>query len=70
MGYTGSLGYTGSFGSMGSYTVATLPVGILGQMAIVTDGFAGLSWGNTITGGGSTKYLVWCNGTAWTVIGK
>lgn len=53
-----------------SYTVATLPTGALGKYAVVTDGAAALAWGATVTGGGSTKYLVWYNGSAWTVIGK
>lgn len=54
-----------------SYTVATLPASPLtGQMAVVTDGVAGASWGNTPTGGSSTHYLVWYNSSAWTVIGK
>lgn len=52
------------------YTAGTLPTGIVGMMARVTDGVAGLAWGATITGGGSTNYLVWYNGTNWTVAGK
>lgn len=53
-----------------SYTVSTLPVGPVGSLAYVTDGTSGLSWGATVTGGHSTTYLVWFNGTAWTVIGQ
>lgn len=54
-----------------SYTVSTLPVSpVVGQQAVVTDGTAGLAWGATVTGGSSTKYLVWFNNAAWTVIGK
>ena len=51
-------------------TVATLPAGQTGAVASVSDGAASLAWGATVTGGGSTKYLVWHNGTNWTVIGK
>ena len=51
-------------------TVATLPTGTLGAVASVSDGTASLAWGATVTGGGSTKYLVWYNGAAWTVVGK
>lgn len=54
-----------------SYTVATLPATPqTGQLAVVTDGVAGASWGSTPTGGSSAKYLLWFNGSAWTVIGK
>lgn len=53
------------------YTVATLPAGKpVGTTAYVTDGTAALGWGVTVTGGGSTPYLVWYNGSAWTVVGK
>ena len=53
------------------YTVATLPSSpAIGAMAYVTDGTAGLAWGATVTGGHSTKYLVWWNGSAWTVVGE
>lgn len=56
-----------------SYTVGTLPVaGTAGRIARVTDGDAGLAWGATVvnTGAGATPYLVWDNGTNWTVFGK
>lgn len=52
------------------YTVATLPTGAFGQLGTVSDGAAALAWGATVTGGGSTKYLVWFNGANWTVAGK
>lgn len=52
------------------YTVSGLPTGSLGAMAYVTDGTGALAWGATVTGGGSTKYLVWFNGSNWTVVGK
>jgi hypothetical protein len=55
----------------GAITVATLPSPpTLGQIATVTDGATSLAWGTTVTGGGSAKYLVWYNGSNWTVIGK
>ena len=43
-----------------------------GRYAYVTDGDASLAWGATVVnlGGGATKYLVWDNGSAWTVVGK
>lgn len=54
-----------------SSTVATLPVpGVFGVYAAVADGAPGLAWGSTAVGGGSTRYLVWYNSGAWTVIGK
>jgi|SRR5581483_9465595 len=55
-----------------AFTVATLPAAAsnTGMMAYVTDGTAGLSWGATVTGGHSTVYLVWSNGTNWTVVGE
>jgi hypothetical protein len=56
--------------SIGTYTVATLPTSPAGTMAYVTDGTAALAWGATVTGGSTTKYLVWFNGTNWTVVGK
>jgi hypothetical protein len=53
-----------------SSTVASLPASpVFGQIAAVTDGTSGLTWGATVTGGHSTKYLVWYNGTNWTVFG-
>jgi hypothetical protein len=52
-------------------TVANLPSSpVAGSVAYVTDGAASLAWGATVTGGSSTKYLVWYNGAAWTVVGK
>jgi hypothetical protein len=51
-------------------TVATLPTAAAGALAYVSDGAASLAWGATVTGGGSTKYLVWYNGSNWTVAGK
>lgn len=61
--------FTGAFPT---YTVATLPSGTLGLVATVSDGDSGLAWGATVinSGSGATKYAVWFNGSAWTVIGK
>jgi len=57
--------------ALGAYTVGTLPAaGTVGRTAYVTDGAAALAWGATVTGGAAVKYLVWDNGTAWTVAGK
>jgi hypothetical protein len=55
---------------LANYTVATLPVGVTGSVARVTDGAAALAWGATVTGGGTAQYLVWYNGAAWTVVGR
>lgn len=56
---------------LAALTVSTLPAaGTAGRYAYVTDGAGSLAWGATVTGGGSTKYLVWDNGTNWTVAGK
>jgi hypothetical protein len=57
------------------FLVANLPAaGVIGRFAHVTDGDAGLAWGATVTNSGSpagaTPYLVWDNGTNWTVAGK
>jgi len=54
-------------------TVASLPAAsstLKGAMACVSDGTGALAWGATVTGGASTPYLVFCNGTNWTVMGK
>jgi hypothetical protein len=55
-----------------NYTVGTLPTGVTGAVAYITDGDAGLAWGATAvnSGAGATKYLVWYNGANWTVVGK
>lgn len=55
-----------------AYTVATLPgTPAVGMIARVTDGNAALIFGNTVvnSGAGATPYLVWYNGSNWTVIG-
>lgn len=66
----GHLKYTS--GLLQPLTVATLPTSVAGRYAYVTDGDASLAWGATVvnTGGGATKYLVWYNGSNWTVAGK
>ena len=47
-----------------SYTVATLPTGVEGMRAYVTDATAPTYLG-TLTGGGAVKCPVFYNGTAW-----
>jgi hypothetical protein len=60
-----------SAATLSRFTVATLPASpTLGQFAAVTDGTASLALGATVTGGGSTPYMVWWNGTNWTVAAK
>jgi hypothetical protein len=52
-------------------TVAQLPpYGTAGRIAFVFDGTSALAWGVTVTGGGSTPYLVLDNGLGWKVLGK
>jgi hypothetical protein len=54
-------------------TIANLPgTPAAGMTAYVTDGDASLAWGATVvnSGAGATKYLVWYNGSNWTVAGK
>jgi len=52
-------------------TVASLStVAWAGTICHVTDGAVGLAWGAIVTGGGTTHYLVWYNGTNWTVVGQ
>jgi hypothetical protein len=55
---------------LSAMTVAALPTPVGGRVAYVSDGAAGLSWGATVTEGGTTSYLVWANGTNWTVVGS
>lgn len=66
----GSLAFTK--GKLQPLTVGTLGAGVAGDYAYVSDGDASLAWGDTVvnTGAGATKYLVWFNGTNWTVAGK
>ena len=46
------------------YTVTTLPVSVTGAVAMVTDALAPTFLGS-LTGGGTTKALVFYNGSAW-----
>ena len=46
------------------YTVATLPAGVIGMLAYVTDALSPTYLG-TLTGGGAVKVPVFHNGTAW-----
>jgi hypothetical protein len=58
--------------SASGYLVAALPAGTAGDIANVTDGDSALTWGATVinSGSGATPYMVWFNGTNWTVAGK
>jgi hypothetical protein len=60
------------FINVAKYTFATLPATPnQGNMAVITDATSGLAWGASVTSGGSsTSYLTWFNGTNWTVMGK
>lgn len=48
-----------------SYTVATLPAGVVGDVAYVTDASAP-TYNATVVGGGTVVTLVFFNGAAWT----
>jgi hypothetical protein len=52
--------------------ISALPAAPLaGMFAYISNGAAGLAWGAVATTTtGSTPYLVWYNGTSWTVVGK
>lgn len=67
----GELTDLGDFAQIG-YAIVNLPAGSVGQMARVTDGDASLAWGDIPinSGGGATPYLVWFNGSNWTIVGK
>jgi hypothetical protein len=60
-----------TFEANNGYTVAGLPAGTVGQIARITDGDAALAHGATAvnSGAGATPYLVWYNGTNWTILG-
>jgi hypothetical protein len=55
-----------------NFSVTRMPAATFGMLATVSDADSGLAWGATITntGAGATKYLVWWNSAAWTVVGK
>jgi len=49
-------------------TYASLPTGVAGMTAYVTDSTVN-TWGSTVAGGGANKVLAFFNGTNWTVAG-
>jgi len=49
---------------LAAYTVATLPTGIQGAMAYVTDALTPL-YNTTVVGGGSSVVRVFFDGTSW-----
>lgn len=51
-------------------TASALTTGTNGQIIRVINAQAGYVWGDSIVATGSTTYLAWWNGSAWTVIGK
>jgi hypothetical protein len=51
-----------------AYTVATLPTGVVGHIARVTDA-SSPTIGSTVSGGGAAYALINYNGSNWTVIG-
>ena len=63
------LGGTTIFGAparLKNYTVATLPAGVQGDTAYVTDALAPV-WGATVAGGGAVVIPVFYNGANWIV---
>jgi hypothetical protein len=71
-GFLGTLAYKNDLAIANGLAVADLPpspIARVGNIARVTDGAASLTWGATVTGGGTAQYLVWYNGTNWTVFG-
>ena len=71
-GFLGTLAYKDDLAITDGMVVADLPTSPtarVGNIARVTDGDAALSWGETVTGGGTAQYLVWFNGTSWSVVG-
>jgi hypothetical protein len=71
--YLGSLAYQDHPDFVRGFLVASLPTaGIIGRFAYVTDADDDLAWGDALddTGSNDTPYLVWDNGTDWTVVGK
>lgn len=69
---------SGNTNKVAALIFTTLPVGVAGITAYITDGKstncgdgACTTWGTTVTGGtGALKLLVWFNGTNWTLVGK
>jgi hypothetical protein len=71
--YLGSMAYTDYPDFTRSFLVSELPAaGVVGRIAHVTDADDDLDWGDALddTGSNDTAYLVWDNGTNWTVAGK
>ncbi len=71
-GFLGTLAYKDDLAITDGLAVAdlpTAPTARVGNITRVTDGAAALAWGATVTGGGTAQYLVWYNGTNWTVLG-
>ena len=62
-----SLISTGGTITLSNYTVATLPTAASNTHAIVavTDGNASPTYRGAVTGGGSTKGVVYCDGSSW-----
>ncbi len=58
----------GALAILKNYTVLTLPTGIQGAVAYVTDALAP-TLGATVVTGGAAKAMVWYNGANWTVTG-
>ncbi len=56
-------------GTRENFTVAGLPSGYLGLIAVVNNANAPVI-GSIVAGGAAAKALVWYNGANWTVIGK
>ena len=61
---SGNVTVAGTFGMKG-YTVGTLPAGVTGAWAYVTDA-SGPTYGATVVGGGSVVTPVFYNGSNWT----
>jgi hypothetical protein len=59
----GKVGF-GAAATLKGYTVSTLPVGVTGDMAYVTDATAP-TYNAALTGGGSVVMPVFYNGSAW-----
>ena len=62
---TGKLDVAGTIKTLG-YTVATLPAGVVGARAYVTDALAP-TFGATVVTGGAITIPVFYNGTNWIV---
>ena len=64
IGTTGDVSFPNGVFNTKGYTVATLPTGVTGQTAYVTDATAPTYLG-ALTGGGSVLCPVFYNGTIW-----